>query len=56
MKKNSFVFLTENFGYGPITTLCLIAEYLRNKVSNEFVFMGPKECAEKAKNTGLFEK
>ena len=56
MKKNSFVFLTENFGYGPITTLCLIAEYLRNKVSNEFVFMGPKECAEKAKNTGLFDK
>lgn len=54
--KNSIVFLADAFGYGPITTLCLIAEQIKKNVNNKLIFVGPKMCVEYATKLQIFDE
>lgn len=53
---NNIVFLADAFGYGPITTLCLIAEQIKKNVNNKLVFVGPKMCVEYATKLQIFDE
>ena len=53
---NNYIFLADAFGYGPITTSCLIAKKLKEKSKNKFIFIGPSYCIEKAKKENVFDE
>lgn len=56
MKENNIIFLADAFGYGPITTLLLIAEQLRKKTNAKFIFIGPKLCVNYLNKSNIFDQ
>ena len=50
------LFLTENFGYGPVSTMCEIVKYFKKLYpNNEYIFWGNSHTAEICKEANLFD-
>lgn len=50
------LFLTENFGYGPVSTMCEIVKKFKELYSNlEYIFWGNLHTAEICKKSNLFD-
>lgn len=50
------LFLTENFGYGPVSTMCeIVTQFKKLYPNNEYIFWGNPNTAEICKKANLFD-
>ncbi len=54
--KNTYLFLAEAFGYGPIVTACNLAKKIKHKKKCRLIFAGPIFCVNVAKKFRVFDE